>query len=340
MSQMTPEPRLISLSTGQVQRLESFGRYDLAFHQWSAAEIQAVNLAYAARRPLLVRGEPGTGKTQLARAAAQELGWLLHSVTIHARFDPQDLVYRFDAVRRLADAQAGADIAGAAQMKYWEPGPLWQAFDWQSSIEYGSAKKVPSTPIGHVILIDEIDKADSDVPNSLLEILGQRSISVAPLGIDIGGPNLQQPLIVITSNEDRELPAPFVRRCMVLNLQPDRGVSYRDWLVRRAEAHFGVAAGGGTVLLADDVINDAADQLVADRDRAKAAGVYPPGPAEYLDLLAAIVRLAGADLSQQRQLLAELNRYAFVKHHDEGANADSFSQSRDNLVDAAPGSSE
>ncbi|HNJ52044.1 MAG TPA: AAA family ATPase, partial [Accumulibacter sp.] len=96
----------ITLASGAVSRLPETPEQAEAWHQWSAAEIDALTLAYAARRPLLVRGEPGTGKTQLARAAAVHLGWKLHVETIQPRFEPGDLVARFDAVRRLADAQA------------------------------------------------------------------------------------------------------------------------------------------------------------------------------------------------------------------------------------------
>ena len=122
---------------GTVHKLPPTDHLSESWHQWSQREIDALTLAVAAKRPLLVRGEPGTGKTQLARAAANHLGWVLESVTIHSRYEPQDLLYRFDAVKRLADAQlrdVGADWLEAREAGYWEPGPLWRAFGWRSAV--------------------------------------------------------------------------------------------------------------------------------------------------------------------------------------------------------------
>ena len=212
---------------------------DASVHCWSTEVIDALTLADVVKRPLLVRGEPGTGKTQLARAAAQHLGWALHAETIHPRYEAQDLVYRFDAVRRLADAQAQRELDDS---EYFEPGPIWKAFGWDSANGYGSCRG-QAHPAGHVILIDEIDKADSDLPNSLLEVLGQRSLWIAPLARLIGGPGVAAPLIVITTNEERELPPAFLRRCVVLNLAPDPAMTYLRWLVERGRAHFGVVDG-------------------------------------------------------------------------------------------------
>ena len=302
-----------SLLDGDCLRLPADAQHERSVHRWSQPEIDALTLAAAAQRPLLVRGEPGTGKTQLARAAAHHQGRTLHSVTIHPRYEPQDLVYRFDAIRRLADAQAGAVQADTA---YWEPGPLWLAFDWASAARFGSCIGLPA-PTGHAILIDEIDKADSDLPNSLLELLGQRSLTIAPLkNLVIGGPAVAKPLIVITTTEERELPAAFLRRCVVLNLAPNASMSYQEWLLDRGQAHFGPDAvePGAAALLSDTVMTLAAMQLCADRQNAKDAGLAPPGPAEYLDLLAALQRLAPSDSSAQLAWLKQLSAYAFVKH--------------------------
>jgi MoxR-like ATPase len=201
-------------------------------------------LAFSARRPLLVRGEPGTGKTQLARPAAAWLGWELHGLTIHPRIEASDLIYRFDAVKRLAGAQLGrADLIEA---DYWEPGPLWKAFGWSSASQYRSLSKHPRPePDGHVVLLDEIDKADSDVPNSLLDVLGQWTFEVPQLGLEFGSAALQLPLFLITTNEERELPAAFIRRCIVLNLEPDPNVDYVDWLLMRGRAFQSGGAGHG-----------------------------------------------------------------------------------------------
>ena len=324
-------PSLQSLTPGAILPLTEPPSLDPSVHQWSEEEIDALILAEAAQRPLLVRGEPGTGKTQLARAAAQQLGWQLLAQTVHPRFEAQDLIYRFDAVRRLADAQAGQFRAtNHDEANYWEPGPLWRAYGWESAHAWGSCR-AETRPAGHVILIDEIDKADSDLPNSLLEVLGQRSFYIAPLRLAVGGPGLQRPLVIITTNEERELPAAFLRRCVVLNLAPKPDVTYGDWLIKRALAHFGPRDGRPALLDLDAVIAPAAEQLVEDRNAIQAAGLTPPGPAEFLDLLYALLRLAPGDPNRQRKLIAQLSAYAFVKNGAVDQQA-KLSQSRPALL--------
>ena len=291
-----------------------------AVHQWSQNEIDALHLALAAERPLLVRGEPGTGKTQLALAAAAALTRHLQCVTVSPRFEAQDLFHRFDAVQRLADAQAAGAGGGGVKRDedYWLPGPFWRAFDWHGARGYGprsgeSRADEAATPAGHVILIDEIDKADSDVPNSLLEVLGSREFPNPVNQQPIRPQDGLLPLVVITTNEERELPAAFLRRCVVLTLEPDK--SYVDFLVKRGRAHF-----PSTLKPADrrqkeeEIFQTAAEQLAEDRKNAKAAGVPPPGLAEYIDLLTALRRLAPGNPEQQADWLARLARYAFLKN--------------------------
>ena len=126
--------KLSPLATQPAQHLPPADGQQESWHLWQPYEVNAITLALASQRPLLVRGEPGTGKTQLARAAAVALGWLLHSSTLHARSEAQVLLYQFDAVRRLADAQAGKfNQPGWTQQDekaYWQPQALWKALDW------------------------------------------------------------------------------------------------------------------------------------------------------------------------------------------------------------------
>lgn len=302
---------LQALRPDTVATLPAQGGLAQSFHRWSQAEIDSLQIAWAARRPLLVRGEPGIGKTQLARAAAVAVGARLHALTVNARTEPEDLLYRFDAIKRLADAQAQRPLDESA---YWEPGPLWCAFNWAEAVKYGSLKGCKEQPAAHVILLDEIDKADSDLPNSLLELLGQRHQAIPALGIALGGAGAQPPLTVITSNEERELPAAFLRRCMVLNLQPPEaeGKSYTQWLVERGKAHFSGSA--GSPKLAAKVLQAAAEQLADDRQEAQALGQHRPGAAEYIDLLHALAELAPRDASRQLLMLDRLSAFAFVKH--------------------------
>ncbi|TDM09092.1 MAG: hypothetical protein C4K60_07065 [Ideonella sp. MAG2] len=278
-------------------------RFEATSHLWSQPELDALALAVAARRPLLVRGEPGSGKSQLARAAAKLLEAQAPLVqVIHPRFEPRDLLYRYDTIRRLADANTPKGLKG--DQDYVHHGVLWRAWE--------SAAKGPV-----VVLIDEIDKGDADVPNSLLEILGQRSFQVDEAQ-DMSTPKLAahaMPLVVITTNEERELPAAFVRRCVVLNLNPPKGEKeLKDWLLQRVQAHQSLAAS-----LHPDVLNRAIDQVLADRGDAEREGQPRVGLAETLDLLTALGEVTktftGPErATKQHEWLDRLSAYALVKH--------------------------
>ena len=162
---MTPTPRRTALAKLRLLADNHVQTLDNTVHRWSYREVDALTLALAAGRPLLVRGEPGTGKTQLAYAAARAMGWQLQAMAVNARTEPQDLVYRFDAVQRLADAQAPNHQL--REQRYWEPGPLWKACAWQHARAYGAWRDDThaAEPAGHVVLIDEVDKADADLTN-------------------------------------------------------------------------------------------------------------------------------------------------------------------------------
>lgn len=177
--------------TDAAVRLERIGNLSATAHIFEKEDVDAVNAAIAANRPLLVRGEPGAGKSQLARAAAQGLGRAFVWAVVDARTEARDLQWSFDAVQRLADAQVvgvggldeGETVAQRLdEMRYVTPGPLWWAFNWQSARERVGDDKCPTLPDGCsadngvVVLLDEIDKADSSVPNGLLECLDRKSV--------------------------------------------------------------------------------------------------------------------------------------------------------------------
>ena len=279
--------------------------FSTAGHWWSQPEIDALILAHAARRPLLVRGEAGSGKSQIARAAAQAMGGVALLVeVIHPRFEALDLLYRVDAVERLADAQL--QRLDESNEKYVKHGRLWDAMD--------QVRKDEPSP---VLLIDEIDKADADVPNALLDVLGNRSFSVPALNHRIiraeGG---RMPLMIITTNEERELPSAFVRRCVVLNVNPPtEDAAFIAWLVDRSRVHRQLDITAAARLLA-------AQQVLADRNVAIAHGYPKVGLAEYIDLLTALHELtqgiaAKMRAAEQIKKIQQLSAYALVKNADQ-----------------------
>jgi MoxR-like ATPase len=155
----------------------------------------AVNAAITLERPLLVKGEPGTGKTVLAREIARNIGAPLIEWHVKSTTKAQQGLYEYDAVSRLRDSQLGDarvhDIAN-----YIRRGKLWEAF---------------TSPTRPVLLIDEIDKADIEFPNDLLLELDRMEFFVYETGATIRAE--QRPIVIITSNNEKELPDAFLRRC-------------------------------------------------------------------------------------------------------------------------------
>ena len=299
--------------------LKSIGTWPETAHLFEERPADALEAALAARRPLLVRGEPGTGKSQLARAAAQHLGRPFISEVIHGNSERQDLLYRFDAVARLGEAQIRRSECGNALAPefFLAPGPLWWTINWQTAEKQykkctrGARGTVPVQPKGWkqengcVLLIDEIDKADSDLPNSLLETLGNAGFPV-PYGIGAvkQSRDAETPLVIITSNGERELPPAFVRRCLVLRMELPGGDALEEWLIRRGRVHFGRDAKirDKRPPCSEEVMKEAAAQLRKDREDALEQGFTPPGQAEYLDILRAVRELADDEQGQLAKL--------------------------------------
>jgi MoxR-like ATPase len=176
----------------------------------------AVNAALALERPLLIKGEPGTGKTLLAFEVARALGRPLFQWHIKSTTKAQQGLYEYDAVSRLRDSQLGeskvADIAN-----YIKPGVLWEAFESESPA---------------IVLIDEIDKADIEFPNDLLRELDRMEFYVYETHRTILARH--RPLVVITSNNEKELPDAFLRRCFFHYIRfPDR-----DTMERIVDVHY------------------------------------------------------------------------------------------------------
>ena len=165
----------------------------------------AVNAAVLLRRPLLIKGEPGTGKTVLAHEIAQAIGAPLIEWNIKSTTRAQQGLYEYDAVARLRDGQLGDERVRDIS-NYIRRGKLWDAFT------------APEPP---VLLIDEIDKADIEFPNDLLQELDRMSFDVYETGERITAG--ERPIVVITSNNEKELPDAFLRRCFFHYIKfPDR----------------------------------------------------------------------------------------------------------------------
>ena len=155
----------------------------------------AVNAAVTLERPLLVKGEPGTGKTELARQVATSLGLKMIEWNIKSTTKAQQGLYEYDAVSRLRDSQLGEERVHDVK-NYIRKGKLWQAFDADEKV---------------VLLIDEVDKADIEFPNDLLQELDRMEFHVYETGETITAKH--RPIVIITSNNEKELPDAFLRRC-------------------------------------------------------------------------------------------------------------------------------
>ena len=175
----------------------------------------AVNAAIALERPLLVKGEPGTGKTELAKQVANALKLQIIEWNIKSTTKAQQGLYEYDAVSRLRDSQLGEKIKDIS--KYIKKGKIWSAFETNNK---------------SVLLIDEIDKADIEFPNDLLQELDRMEFFVYETGQLVKAN--KRPIVIITSNNEKELPEAFLRRCFFHYIQFPEA----ETLKKIVEVHF------------------------------------------------------------------------------------------------------
>jgi MoxR-like ATPase len=245
----------------------------------------AVNIALTTRRPLLITGDPGTGKSSLARDVATRLGWAYLSETITSRTRLEDLVARIDTVQRFNDAQVHRLKPESA---YLRPGVLWWAYGPTSATRAARRNRGPlaavdprarpeQATLGTVVLLDEIDKAEPDLPNDLLSALDEPFALQVPGAVEpVRAPdNL---FVVITSNGERRLPPAFLRRCATLHLECDDPA----FLVEVARAHLGDSGDS-------DLYTAVAHRTIELARAARAGRRRAPSTAEFLDTVRACV---------------------------------------------------
>ncbi len=320
-----PTPLLQDFRSEEEKRSPGSGdRRDGKVYLYTDKIVLAVNVALATGRPLLVQGVSGCGKSSLAYNIARVMQRRYYELVVSSRTQARDLLWRFDAVRRLGDAQAdhkpaarGRQMAAALWETYYpyiEPGVLWWVFDPQSARRRGrpargaggAARPAQDIAVyapagdgrgaqstGVVILIDEIDKAEPDLPNNLLVPLGSLEFTVEEIGQKIrlredASRAAALPLLVITTNQERRLPQAFLRRCVILDIDEPT----TDELVAIARATEGEQNTRVYEWVAEAMRNLAQDGG-GQRGRPKYLST-----AEYLDAVRACLRLGrGFDLT-------------------------------------------
>ena len=227
--------------------------------------MRAVNIAMVLEKPLLIKGEPGTGKTMLAEAISQALGKKLIIWNIKSTTKAQDGLYVYDVVQRLYDSQFGGDGVDNIE-KYVKLGKLGEAFSSDEQV---------------ILLIDEIDKADLEFPNDLLWELDQMEFYIPETKETVTAK--KRPVVIITSNAEKELPDAFLRRCIFHYIEfPDR--AKMEEIIR---VHFGDVD--------KKLVRAAMDAFYAIRDMRQIQ--KKPSTSELLDWIQAL-SLGGADVKE------------------------------------------
>jgi MoxR-like ATPase len=284
-----------------------------ALYVYSEKVKLAIRVALVTGRPLLVRGPPGWGKSSLAASVAKHKKWRYLEEVISSRTQARDLMSELDLVRRLSDAQTERGV-DPDWRRYIRPGVLWEAFDpadAQLQQRYfdrreGAAAAAGEAHVPAVVLLDEMDKADPDVPNNLLVALGSLQFPVGEIGDKtVRAPPEMVPLIIVTTNDERDLPRAFLRRCVEIELPaldgPDRdGKQRADLLVRIGIEHLrSVKDKDGRAL--DAAFAQKIAEIVIDlaKNTPGEDGLVLPSPAEFNDTARAVAKLYGANAKKE-----------------------------------------
>jgi MoxR-like ATPase len=258
--------------------------------------VEAVNLAIALDRPLLLEGDPGCGKTCLAEALAYELGknnnvtWPYYRWDVKSSTRGKDGLYTFDAVGRLRDAQMlGANLTQLGEFLDEKDlaGLKTRLKNKRKYLDFGAlGKAIKEVDRRAIVLIDEIDKADSDFANDLLLEFDRFTFKIPEINETESYPEdpkkAKKPIVILTSNREKPLPAPFLRRCIYFYVQFPQGDRLYDIVQRR----FGKIPKNQETLirLAIDKV-ELMRELLSGRP-----GSRPPGTSEFLDFLAALLK--------------------------------------------------
>jgi len=291
----------------------------------------AVRVALVTGRPLLVRGAPGWGKSSLAHAAAHQLGWRYLEKVISSRTQARDLMSELDLVRRLSDAQREEGV-DPDWRRYIRPGVLWEAFDpagareqcnYFDRREAAPAAAAPAPTAAAltaaqadppaVVLLDEMDKAEPDVPNNLLVALGSLQFAVDEIAEQKDGRSAPltvkarpgyEPLIVVTTNDERDLPRAFLRRCVEIELpalkgDDQDGKQRMDLLVKIGAEHLRGDKDARGQPLDKDFVSMVAEVIVAPAQDVRGGELIVPSPAEFVDTARAVGKLHGAKAKRE-----------------------------------------